>query len=69
MLMVQCSLDIIDRRIGHAAPFKDLEPFLGRPLLGFIFNESVNIRTVLDPVAVRDEAGVSLPLRESKTIA
>lgn len=69
MLMVQCSLDVIDCRIWHAAPLENLQPFLCRLLLCFVLNESVNVGAVLHTVAVCDKARIGLPLGEPKSIA
>lgn len=65
MGMVQRSLDIIDCCIRHTTTLKDLQPLLCGFCLGYVFNHSVNIMSVLYPVSVCDEAGVCLPLREA----
>lgn len=65
MLMVQGSLDVIDCCIWHAAAFKNIQPFLGRFLLGGSLNQAVDFGPVFHAVAIRDEPSVVLPLRVS----
>jgi hypothetical protein len=69
MLVVQGSLDVIDRCIWHAAAFEDIQPFLGGFLLCDILNQAINICPVFHTVAIRDESSVGLPLGEPKAIA
>lgn len=66
--MVQCSLDIIDRRVGHSTTFKYIQPLLSGLLLGEVFNQPINIGTMLDTVAICDEASIGFPFRVAKTI-
>lgn len=62
MFVIQGSLNVVDSRIGHTAAFKDIQPLLRGLLHGGAFNHTVDLRTVLHPATVSDEAGVRLPL-------
>lgn len=68
MLVIQGPLNVVDSRIGHTATFKDIQPLLRGLLHSSAFNNIVNLRPVLHSVAVSDEAGVRLQLREAQSI-
>lgn len=66
--MVQCALDIVDSSIGHAAPLKDLQPFLGGLLLRCRLYQTIDLFSVLNSIAICREASICLPLREPQSI-
>lgn len=68
MLVVQCSLNIVNGRIWHTASLKDIQPLLSGLLDGSAFNHAVDFRSVLYSVAVGNEASICLPLREAQSI-
>lgn len=68
MLMIQRPLDVVDSSIGHSTPLKYLQPLLGGLLLRVVLDQPVDFRSVLDTIAVGDEASIGLPLGESKSI-
>lgn len=68
MRVVQCSLNIIDSRIGHAAPLENLQPLLRGFLRGDILDHAIDLGPMLDPIAVCHKTGVCLPLRKAESI-
>lgn len=68
MGVVQCSLNIIDSRIGHAASLENLQPLLRGFLRGEILDHAVDLGPMLDPIAVCRKAGICLPLRKAESI-
>lgn len=68
MLMIQRPLDVVDSSIGHSTSFKYLQPLLSGLLLRKVLNQPIDFRSVLDTIAVGDEASIGLPLGESKSI-
>lgn len=69
MLMVQSSLNVVDSSIRHATSFKDLQPLLSSFLLCKVFDQTIDISSVLDTITVGNEASIGLPLGKSKSIA
>lgn len=68
MFVVQCSLNIIDSRIGHSTALKNIQPLLSRLLLSKVLNQSINISAVLYTITIGDEASIGLPFRVTETI-
>lgn len=68
MLVIQRALDVVDSSIGHSTSFKYLQPLLSGLLLRKVLNQPIDFRSVLDTIAVGDEASIGLPLGESKSI-
>lgn len=68
MFVVQGSLDIINRRVGHATSLKDIKPFLGSLLNSGTFNHGIDLRPVLYSVAICNESSIRLPLGKAQSI-
>lgn len=49
MFVVDGTLDVIDSRVGHSAPFENLKPFFSRPCLQRIFNHAIECIPILNP--------------------
>jgi hypothetical protein len=69
VLVVQCSLNVIDSGIWHSASLEDLQPLLRGLLLGDVLDQSIDIGAMLHAITVGDEASIGLPLWESESIA
>lgn len=69
MLMVQCSLNVVDSSIRHATSFKNIQPLLSSLFLCKVLDQSIDICSVLDTVTIGDKASISLPLGKSKSVA
>ena len=61
MRVVKRALDIVNRRVWHAASFEDLEPLLRRLRLGYVLDQAINLCAVLHPKVIRRETRVRLP--------
>ena len=68
MGMVQGALDVVDCSIGHAAPFEDLQPFLGGLLLRRGLDQAIDFSPMLYSIAVCRKASIRLPLRVSQPV-
>lgn len=68
MGMVQGALDIVDCSIGHAAPFENLQPFLGGLLLRSRLYQAIDFSPMLHSITVCRKTSIRLPLRVSQPV-
>lgn len=69
MCMVQSTLDIVDGSIWHSTALQDIQPFLRGLVLDRLLDHAINVRTMLDAIAIRHEASIRLPFRVAQAIA
>lgn len=62
MLVIQCCLNVIHSGIWHSATFKNIKPLSSCFCFCDLFNQTIDLNSVFDPVAVRDKAVVRFPL-------
>lgn len=62
VFMVKCALDIVHSSIGHAAAFKDVEPFFCGLLLRDLLNHTIDFESVFHSGTICYKSIVRLPL-------
>lgn len=69
MLVVNGALNIVDRSIRHATALEDIQPFFSRFFLQHVFDDTVELISVLDSKRVGDESWIFLPLGLAELVA
>lgn len=69
VLVGQRALDVVDGRVGQAAPLKGVEPLLGGPGRGDVLDQGLQLDAVGDAAGVDDVLGVCLPFWAAEAVA
>ena len=69
MLVVDSALNIVDRSIRHATALKNIQPLFRCFLLQHVFDDTVELTSVLDSKRIGDESWIFLPLGLAELVA
>lgn len=68
MLVIQCSLNVINGSIWHSTAFENIKPFLCCFCFCDFFDHTVELDAIFDSVAVLYKAVIHLPLGVAKSV-